>query len=208
MSVLASIDLQTLGDAFGLGAIYALMAVGIGLVFGVLRLVNFAYGQLVMAGAYTLAFTSGWPIFARGLAYATIGTAVEYAGCQIDRKLLAQRSGYSGGAFGAGGLRSAGCRDDRGPGVHRHHGRRDGGGGRRARAVRPGDGVFAAYDGGDQDQPTDQSRHFVSLDFGNYVFSARDMGDCLFRSCRSTLRKRLRSGNGSRRRARKTLRSY
>ena len=38
------------------------MAVGIGLVFGVLRLVNFAYGQLIMAGAYTLAFTSGWPV--------------------------------------------------------------------------------------------------------------------------------------------------
>ena len=36
------------------------MAVGIGLVFGVLRLVNFAYGQLVMAGAYTLALTNGW----------------------------------------------------------------------------------------------------------------------------------------------------
>jgi branched-chain amino acid transport system permease protein len=35
------------------------MAVGIGLVFGVLRLVNFAYGQLIMAGAYTLAFTLG-----------------------------------------------------------------------------------------------------------------------------------------------------
>ena len=38
------------------------MAVGIGLVFGVLRLVNFAYGQLVMAGAYTLAYTSDWPV--------------------------------------------------------------------------------------------------------------------------------------------------
>jgi branched-chain amino acid transport system permease protein len=38
------------------------MAVGIGLVFGVLRLVNFAYGQLVMAGAYTLAYTSSWPV--------------------------------------------------------------------------------------------------------------------------------------------------
>src|SRR4051812_14223678 len=49
-------DWQTLADAFGLGGIYALMAVGIGLVFGVLRLVNFAYGQLVMAGAYALAF--------------------------------------------------------------------------------------------------------------------------------------------------------
>jgi branched-chain amino acid transport system permease protein len=64
VSVLASIDLQTLGDAFGQGAIYALMAVGIGLVFGVLRLVNFAYGQLIMAGAYTLAYTSGWPVAA------------------------------------------------------------------------------------------------------------------------------------------------
>jgi branched-chain amino acid transport system permease protein len=64
MSVLASIDLQTLGDALGQGAIYALMAVGIGLVFGVLRLVNFAYGQLIMAGAYTLAYTSGWPVAA------------------------------------------------------------------------------------------------------------------------------------------------
>ena len=44
------------------GSIYALMAVGIGLVFGVLRLINFAYGQLIMAGAYTLAFTAYWPV--------------------------------------------------------------------------------------------------------------------------------------------------
>jgi branched-chain amino acid transport system permease protein len=61
---LAALDFQTLSDAIGLGAIYALMAVGIGLVFGVLRLVNFAYGQLIMAGAYVLAFTSGWPVAA------------------------------------------------------------------------------------------------------------------------------------------------
>jgi branched-chain amino acid transport system permease protein len=53
-------DFQTLIDATALGSIYALMAVGIGLVFGVLRLVNFAYGQLIMAGAYTLALTNGW----------------------------------------------------------------------------------------------------------------------------------------------------
>jgi branched-chain amino acid transport system permease protein len=50
--------IQTLIDAAALGSIYALMAVGIGLVFGVLRLVNFAYGQLVMAGAYALALTN------------------------------------------------------------------------------------------------------------------------------------------------------
>jgi branched-chain amino acid transport system permease protein len=58
--------LQTALNALALGSIYALMAVGIGLVFGVLRLVNFAYGQLIMAGAYSLAVTSerGWPEWA------------------------------------------------------------------------------------------------------------------------------------------------
>ena len=60
--VLATINAQVVVDAIGLGATYALMAVGIGLVFGVLRLVNFAYGQLIMAGAYTLAYTSNWPV--------------------------------------------------------------------------------------------------------------------------------------------------
>jgi branched-chain amino acid transport system permease protein len=61
-----NIDWQTLADALALGAVYALMAVGIGLVFGVLRLVNFAYGQLVMAGAFALALASqwGWPVWA------------------------------------------------------------------------------------------------------------------------------------------------
>jgi len=60
------VDGQTLVDAAGQGAVYALMAVGIGLVFGVLRLVNFAYGQLVMAGAFALAFASDrdWPVWA------------------------------------------------------------------------------------------------------------------------------------------------
>src|ERR671913_20065 len=62
VGVFAALDAQTLADAVGLGAVYALMAVGIGLVFGVLRLVNFAYGQLVMAGAYTLAFTAHWRV--------------------------------------------------------------------------------------------------------------------------------------------------
>jgi branched-chain amino acid transport system permease protein len=59
-----AVDLQVQADAIGLGAIYALMAVGIGLVFGVMRLVNFAYGQLIMAGAFALAFASDrdWPV--------------------------------------------------------------------------------------------------------------------------------------------------
>jgi len=66
LGAVLNIDWQTLTDGIALGAIYALMAVGIGLVFGVLRLVNFAYGQLVMAGAFALALASqwGWPIWA------------------------------------------------------------------------------------------------------------------------------------------------
>jgi branched-chain amino acid transport system permease protein len=55
------IHIQNIIDAVGLGAVYALIAVGIGLVFGVLRLINFAYGQLIMLAAYTLAFTDSWP---------------------------------------------------------------------------------------------------------------------------------------------------
>jgi branched-chain amino acid transport system permease protein len=59
-----AVDVQVQVDAIGLGAIFALMAVGIGLVFGVMRLVNFAYGQLVMAGAFALAYASDrdWPV--------------------------------------------------------------------------------------------------------------------------------------------------
>ena len=79
MSVLGAFDAQTFVDAVGLGAVYALMAVGIGLVFGVLRLVNFAYGQLVMAGAYTLAFTSSWPVWLSILACFGVVVALSLA---------------------------------------------------------------------------------------------------------------------------------
>ena len=54
--------LQAALDGISQGALYALVAVGIALVFGVLRLVNFAYGELITAGAYALALTSDWPV--------------------------------------------------------------------------------------------------------------------------------------------------
>jgi branched-chain amino acid transport system permease protein len=49
--------LQIIVDGIALGAIYALVAVGIALVFGVLRLINFAHGELITAGAYSLYLT-------------------------------------------------------------------------------------------------------------------------------------------------------
>jgi branched-chain amino acid transport system permease protein len=46
--------LQFLINSLSLGGLYALMALGLALVYSILRLVNFAYGELVMVGGYTL----------------------------------------------------------------------------------------------------------------------------------------------------------
>lgn len=51
--------IQTLVDAVSVGAVYALSALGIGLLFGVMRLVNFAQGEFVTIGIYTLMLTVG-----------------------------------------------------------------------------------------------------------------------------------------------------
>lgn len=71
--------LQTLIDSVALGALYALVAMGIGLVFGVMRLVNFAYGELITAGAYALALTNGQPIIARALVAFAVVIALSLA---------------------------------------------------------------------------------------------------------------------------------
>lgn len=46
--------IQTLFDALSLGSLYALAALGIGLLFGILRLINFAHGEFITIGAYSL----------------------------------------------------------------------------------------------------------------------------------------------------------
>jgi branched-chain amino acid transport system permease protein len=46
--------LQILIDAVSVGSLYALAALGVGLVFGVLRLVNFAFGDFITVGSYAL----------------------------------------------------------------------------------------------------------------------------------------------------------
>jgi branched-chain amino acid transport system permease protein len=55
---------QTIIDGLALGALYALVAIGLALVFGVLRLINFAQGELITAGAYSLHLTSNLPLVA------------------------------------------------------------------------------------------------------------------------------------------------
>lgn len=46
--------LQVLMNALSLGSLYALAALGIGLLFGVLKLINFAQGDFITVGAYAL----------------------------------------------------------------------------------------------------------------------------------------------------------
>lgn len=47
---------QTIVDGLGVGSTYALLALGISLIFGVMHLVNFAHGELITVGAYVSYF--------------------------------------------------------------------------------------------------------------------------------------------------------
>ncbi len=51
-------------DSLSVGGLYALAALGIGLIFGIMRLINFAYGDLLMMGAYAMFLMAAavWPI--------------------------------------------------------------------------------------------------------------------------------------------------
>src|SRR3977135_4535503 len=50
--------LQQLVNGLSLGSIYALIALGYTMVYGVLRLINFAHGDVYMVGAYVGYFLS------------------------------------------------------------------------------------------------------------------------------------------------------
>jgi branched-chain amino acid transport system permease protein len=69
---------QQLANGLVLGSIYALSALGFTLIFGAARVVNFAYGELLMLGAFftlTIMMWSGLPFYA-ALPVAMVGIAV------------------------------------------------------------------------------------------------------------------------------------
>ncbi len=56
--------LQHCFNALTLGSLYALIAIGYTMVYGILRLINFAHGDILMIGAYFVffgTFAFGWP---------------------------------------------------------------------------------------------------------------------------------------------------
>ena len=53
---------QALVDGLALGSLYSLLALGVALVFGLLGLANFAHGELLMVGGYTMLVLDGAPL--------------------------------------------------------------------------------------------------------------------------------------------------
>jgi branched-chain amino acid transport system permease protein len=55
---------QHIVDAITLGSLYAMLGLGIALIFGIMRLINFAYGELITAGAYAAVLVGhpAWPV--------------------------------------------------------------------------------------------------------------------------------------------------
>ena len=69
--------IQQVVNALSAGSLYALMAVGLAMVFGILRLINFAHGDLMMIAAYLAVFSIGAGFsFVASLPIIIIGTVI------------------------------------------------------------------------------------------------------------------------------------
>ena len=77
--ILASMStyVQYFIDSVAYGSLFALMALSLSLLFGVMGLMNFAYGELIAAGAYTMFYTQryGWLV----MVLATFAVVIVFA---------------------------------------------------------------------------------------------------------------------------------
>lgn len=85
--------LQHLTNGISLGSLYALIAIGYTMVYGILRLINFAHGDIFMLGAYItyygILFTSipWWLVFIFASVFTGfIGLLLEKIAYRPDRK--------------------------------------------------------------------------------------------------------------------------
>src|ERR1700745_762091 len=76
---------QQVINAVSPGSLYALVAVGLSMVFGILRMTNFAHGDMMMVGAFTALVLGaagvpfGWTVVGGVLVGALAGVIVERA---------------------------------------------------------------------------------------------------------------------------------
>lgn len=91
-----SLFIQSLINGLNQGAIYALIALGYTMVYGIIRMINFAHGDFIMIGAYTLFYTiplmtnAGMPpwlaVLIAIVVCATVGVLVEVIAYKPVRK--------------------------------------------------------------------------------------------------------------------------
>jgi len=105
-AIFAESFLQALAAGILLGAVYALMCVGLGMIFGVMKVINFAQGEFLMLGMYGTLFAYSalsldsvlgsflGPVVAALLS----GLALFVIGAAIQRFLLARVTGREAGA--------------------------------------------------------------------------------------------------------------
>ncbi|MDR1373507.1 MAG: branched-chain amino acid ABC transporter permease, partial [Treponema sp.] len=90
---MAATLLQNIFNALQWGSFYSMIALGYCLVYGVLRLINFAHGDIFMTACYIAFFVAaallglftggGWPVFAITLLLTMAGTSL--VGITIER---------------------------------------------------------------------------------------------------------------------------
>jgi branched-chain amino acid transport system permease protein len=70
--------IQNVIDAVSFGSLYALFALGIALIFGIMNLINFAHGELIMVGGYALIFIGhpSWPVLVGGAIIVSVAFAL------------------------------------------------------------------------------------------------------------------------------------
>ncbi|MBI2297748.1 MAG: branched-chain amino acid ABC transporter permease [Armatimonadetes bacterium] len=89
VAVLPQSARQQLANGLFRGSIYALIALGYTMVYGVLKLINFAHGEIFMVGAYLGCFTlkiyAGWPFLAVVLALPVAMLGCAALGVLVER---------------------------------------------------------------------------------------------------------------------------
>ena len=101
--------LQALAAGVAVGGAYALMCIGLGIIFGSMRVVNFARGDFLMLGMYVAFYlTTGWGIlaflgpYAGPMAAAFIAGPIVFAVGWVLHRLIVSRVTGAGAALSEG----------------------------------------------------------------------------------------------------------
>ena len=92
----ASVILQLTIDGITRGAMYGLMAAGLALIFGIVRVINMAHGELFMLGAYVMYFATAVVGLPAPLGILFASAMMFVVGVAIERTLIAPVRGRLG----------------------------------------------------------------------------------------------------------------